>query len=411
MNPSKCEKLLQCAVRLICAGLLGNCGVMAFGQQAAPVPSGADIAAKAANLLDESLTLLAAKADDKDTQWYENGVWHFRNHEKHWPVQGGPATAAAVLWKWRAQNVPLTGRAQQERQQWLRKVAVETFDRAISDHLKPEGFFDENRTPATYFFAVELATTWLQLGDSLDEATRSRWREALVKMVDYLIQTGNLPNATQRGWKATDGFYTNGNIEAGEAELVYMMWKITGLEKYRDLFELQWKHTLNPSPERWKEFGLRLTRTPAREDGADGAGYLAEDGGKRIGFDPDYTHFALTVAGRLYTVSRDPRVLRVMNLFINSLLPLTDERWILDATNGTRHSLKFPFYSSGLAVVSRLGGRADLASKVAGQFDKVIYPTYHGNAAQNWGSPGLYRGYGCDVAVILLADMAAKSAP
>lgn len=406
MNPFNLGKLFRCTLRMACAVLMGSFVVVAYGQQAAPVSPDAVVAAKAAKLLDESLTLLATKADDKDTQWYENGVWHFRNHEKHWPVQGGPATAAAVLWKWRAQNVALTDKAQQDRQQWLHKVAVETFDRAISDHLKPEGYFDENVTPATYFFAVELATTTLLLKDSLDDATRTRWREALVKMVDYLIKTSNLPNSAQRGWKATDGFYTNGNIEVGEAELLWLTWKITGEKKYQDLFELQWKHTLSPSPERWKQFGLRLTKEPTREDGA---GYLAEDGGKRVGFDADYTHFALTVASRLYAFSRDPRVLRVMNLFINSLLPLTDEKWILDATDGARHSLKFPFYSSGLAVVSRLGGRADLTPKLIGQFDKVIYPTYHGNAVQNWGTPSLYRGYGCDVAVILLADMAAKN--
>jgi len=385
------RKSFFCVLALICS-------VVARGEPDAVV------VAKAAKLLDESLTLLATKTDDKDTQWYENGVWNFRNCEKHWPVQGGPATAAAVLWKWRAQKVAAT----EERQQWLHKVAVETFDRAIADHLTSEGCFDEHRTPATYFFAVELATTWLVLKDSLDEATRTRWREALEKMVDFLIKSGNLPNAAGRGWKATDGFYTNGNIELGEAELVYLTWKITGEKKYQDLFELQWKHTLSPSPERWKQFGLRLTKEPTRDDGADGAGYLVEDGGKRVGFDGDYTQFSLTVAGRLYAFSRDPRVLRLMNLFINTLLPRTDEKWVLDATDGSRHSLKFPFSSSGLAVASWLGGRADLTPKLVEQFDKAIQPMFYGNALQNWGTPGVYRGYGCDVAVILLADMAAK---
>jgi hypothetical protein len=373
---------------------------------AAQAASDRAIAAKAAQLLDESLTLLAVKADDKDAQWYENGVWHFRSEEKFWPVQAGPATAAAVLWAWRARNVPPGDKADQDKQAWLHRVAAETFDRALADHLKTEGYYDEKATPATYFFAVELAATYLQLKESVDEPTRARWRDALVKMVDYLIQSNNLPNAALPGWKATDGWYTNGNIELGEAELVYFVWKITGEQKYKDLFEVQWQHTLNPSPQRWKDFGLRITQEPTREDGSDSAGFLAEGGGKEPGYDGDYTHFSLTVASRLYVVSRDPRVLRLMNLLINTLLSHTDESWVLDATHGSRHSLKFPLFSNGLAVAAWLGGRADLAPKIADQFEKAVYPMFRGNAVQNWGNPGIYRGYGCDLAVFLLADMA-----
>lgn len=404
MHPFK--KTSRLVLSLACALFLGS--GFAHAQQAAPGSPDAVVVAKAAKLIEESLTLLATKTDEKDTQWFEAGIWHFRDCEKVWPVQGGPATAAATLWKWRAQNVPLTDKAQQERQRWLRQVAIETFDRDLRDLLRPEGFFDEHRTPATYFFATELATTTLLLKDSLDEATLTRWREALVKMMDYLIHSGDLPNPEKHGWLATDGYYVNGNIELGEAELLYLVWKITGEQKYHDLFELQWNHTLKPSPVRWKQFGLRVTKEPTRADGADGAGYLVEGDGKRLGYDGDYTQLALTVASRLYVFSRDPRVLRVMNLFINTLLPHADEKWILDATNGARHSLRLPFFTSGLAVASRLGGRTDLTPMLIGQFDKGIYPPFHDCALQNWGSPALYRGYGCDVAVYLLADLAAK---
>lgn len=373
------------------------------------------ITLKTAQLLDNVLTEIATRKGDTDTQWYEKGVWHFKNEEKSWPVQGGPGTAAAVLWKWKTQipalgNIPLPPLSQSEeaRRVWLRQVAAETFNRALDDHLHPDGYFDEDKTPATYFFATELATTYYLLQNSLDDPTRTKWRRALVQMVDYLIKTNNLPTEGAPGWKATDGWYTNGNIELGEAELVFLMWKITGEQKYKDLYELQLKHTLTPG-ERWKEFGLRITKEPTKEDGSDGAGYLAESGAKGTGYDGDYTHFTLTVAGRLYALSGDARVLRLMNLLINELLPRTDEKWILDATNGARHSLKFPLFSNGLYTVSRLSDRADLAPKLEAQYEKAIAPTFNGNALQNWGNPGLYRGYGCDLATILLADMAART--
>jgi hypothetical protein len=357
-------------------------------------------------LLDDSLTQLAEKSSDKDTQYYDKGLWHFndKNMEASWPVQGGPGTAAAVLWKWRAGHAGRLDAAAKARQAWLHRVAIETFDRAIHDHQNPDGSFADRQKPDTHFFALELATTCLELGDSLAEAVRTRWVRTLGAEIDYLVQHNDLPNAALSGWKATDGWYVNGNIELGKAELAYLAWKVIGTEKYKQLFETQWRHTLNPDPRRWKGFGLVYLKKPAQEDGSDGAGYLNESGGAAPGYDGDYVHLQLTVAARLYVESRDPRVLRLINLLLNALLPHVDRTtWVLDATHGSRHSLKFPFHTCGLAVAAWLGGRADLAPLVADQFNKAIKPMYFGNAVQNWGSPGIYRSYGKNLAVLLQA--------
>ncbi len=354
-------------------------------------------------LLDDSLIMLAEKSSDKDTQYYEKGLWNFRNMEKNWPVQGGPGTAAAVLWKWREKH-GASDAAAKARQAWLHHAAVETFDRAIHDHQNPDGSFADPHKPDTHFFALELAMTYLELGDSLDVGTRRRWLDTLVAQVDYLVRHNDLPNAALSGWKATDGWYINGNIELGKAELVYLLWKATAAEKYKELFETQWRHTLNPDQRRWKGFGLVYVTRPTKEDGSDGAAYLTESGGGTPGYDGDYTQLQLTVASRLYVESRDPRVLRLVNLLINAILPHVDEKtWVLDATRGSRHSLKTPFHSCGLAVAAWLGGRADLASLVVDQFNKGIKPMHRDNALQNWGSPGIYRSYGNNVAVLLQA--------
>lgn len=394
---------------IVSALLLVACGISQAGENLSPVPKApvtADpaVVTGAEKLLDETLTLLAQKGSDQDSQYFEKGVWNFKNMEKNWPVQSGPGTAAAVLWKWRQMHGQTSDAATKARQAWLHRVAVETFDRAIRDHQNPDGSFADPHKPDTHFFALELAATYLELGDSVEADTRRRWLNTLIAQVDYLIQHNDLPNAALSGWKATDGWYINGNIELGKAELVYLLWKATGAQKYKDLYETQWRHTLAPDQQRWKGCGLVYVKKPAKGDGSDDAAYLTESGGGAPGYDGDYTQLQLTVASRLYVESRDPRVLRLVNLLTNAILPHVDRKtWILDATHGSRHSLKTPFHSCGLAVAAWFGGRADLAPLLADQFSKGVKPMHLGNAVQNWGSPGIYRGYGNDVAVLLQA--------
>ncbi|HEY3325386.1 MAG TPA: hypothetical protein VGP72_33345 [Planctomycetota bacterium] len=363
-----------------------------------------------AKLIDECLTEMAEKTSDKDTQYYEKGVWHLSNGDPLWAC-GGPATAAAVLWNYRqkhAEKLDATGKARQE---WLHRVSVETFDHAISVMYNADFTLKQKPSVESGFFTLALGNTYLELRESLDEATRKRWLDALVGDVKELIKTGDLPNPEAKGWKATDGWTTNGNVELCECELLNLAWKATGDQKYKDLFETQFKHTLEPDPQRWKGYGLFYLKKPTREDGSDGAGYLAE-AEQEPGFDKDYTHFQLTIASRLYVHSRDPRVLRLMNLFLGALLPLVDQKtWILDATYGSRHSLHFPFFTCGMATTAWLGNRADLAPLIPDQFQKATQPFYWGNAKQNWGNPGAYRGYGADLAVFLQAALLLESEP
>lgn len=361
------------------------------------------LVAATAKLLDDSLTALAANGTGDDTPNYEHGLWRFKNAELSWPVQGGPGTAAAVLWRWREKHRDTLDAAALAKQPWLHQIAVETFDRAIREQHHPDGSFGDPKKPDTHFFALELATSYLELGDSLPAETRKRWLGTLREEVDYLINSNNLPNPAVPGSQG-DGWYVNGNIELGETELLYLTGKATGDAKYRDLMERQWLHTIQPNQTRWKGFGLVYLKEPTRADGSDGAAYLSESGGGARGYDGDYTHFQLTIASRFYVASRDPRLLRLMNLLINALLPHVDQStWILDATHGARHSLKFPFYTCGLEIAAGLGGRADLAPKLTDQFEKGIRPIHLGNAQQHWGNPGIYRSYGCNVAVVLQA--------
>jgi len=372
------------------------------------------VAIKAAKLLGDCLTLLYEKSSDTDTQYYDSGIWHAKNDTVNWASNVGVGTAAATLWKWQDYRLStgtlppeLAAQATPDKQAWLHRIAVETMDRMLQDHQNPDGSLGVPDKPETYFASLELAVTDRTLGDSLDAATQTRWKTALTRAIDYLVTSTNLPNPALTGWKATDGWYTNGNIELGESTLLYLTWQITGDPKYQSLFSTQWHHTLTPDPVRWPGFGLVIEKAPTRDDGSDGIGYMAESGpDRKPGFDPGYAEFSTTIAARFYALTGFPGALRVLNLSLNKLLPRVDQTtWVLDATNGTRHSLKYPFADSGLPVTAWTGDRPEYLPLLDAQFDLAAKPEYHGNAFQNWGSPGLYRGYGCNLATFLLADM------
>ena len=169
-----------------------------------------------------------------------------------------------------------------------------------------------------------------------------------------------MPNPTLTGpniaaWKRTDGWYTNGNVDICHAAWVYLVWQATGDQKYKELFEVCWRHTLLPSQIRWKGYGFFYLKKATKADGSDGSGYITEASGAP-GFDRNYGMLQLSMVARLYVRSHDPRVLRLLNLLCNSLLPhLNKETMILNCLYGSRHSDFSPFATSGAPVLAWLG--------------------------------------------------------
>lgn len=356
----------------------------------------AAVANAAAQLIGDCLTLLSAKQSTTNHPYYDAGVWHAVN-EKNWPARVGPASAAAALWR----RVPPTAGQAAERQQLFR-WAVDTFDCAIRDHRNADGSMGDKLSPESMFFGIELASTYLDLEAALDEPTRAHWRTVLVGIVDYLTASGNLNNG-QRNW------YTNGNIELDELLLLHLAGQVTHAEKYTSMIATQWDFTVTPPQGRWKGFGLIYTRQPTRADGADGAAYLAESGGKEPGFDADYTMFQADIASRLYLRTGEARYLRLVNLFMNQLMPQVDRKtWILDATSGSRRTHKMPLYTCGLAMAAWQGGRQEWRNLVPEQF-QVVAHEYRGGARQGWFSPAMYRSLATNLAVLMGLGDAAKA--
>jgi hypothetical protein len=306
---------------------------------------------------------------------YANGVWHEPGSDCFWCLDAA-ATAAAVLARERAGADPR-----------LLSVARRTLSREILEYQRRDGSWDGTGI-VTGFVAVELGTTYLELRDVLDPGTKANWVRAIRRAAEFIIRSKHLT------------WYTNGNVNLRNAAVMWLAWQITGDPVYVADYETEWRFALHPPQSRWRGFGLRITRIPRRADGADGAGYLAESGGGAPGFDPEYTMTQLDGATSMWVLSHDRRWLWLMNLLFNQLRPRIDRTFTLDATRGSRHDHRIPFYSAGLAVLYYSGDRPDLGRLVPGDLARLS-AEYRNRG--NYTSQNFYRGLSGWLSMIVLA--------
>jgi hypothetical protein len=343
---------------------------------------------KDAQLIDDGLAAWSQKSGPNDGQYFADGEW--RSGSANWfsYTQSGPASAAALLWRY-------GGMARTD----LYTLAVSAIDHAIATRQRSDGAFVGSSTdsqPAgiqNNMYARELGIAYLALEPGLDAAHKASWKTAIARAADYLINTGEL------------NWYTNGNIELGEIELFYLAARITGEPRFSAAYETDWAFALAPPQQRWKGFGLQQTATPSLASGADGRGYLAE-AGYSPGFDAEYTGVQLDVATRLYVLSGDPRALKLANLEVNQLLSRVDATWQLDTSDGTRHpqvGRKVPFQAQTMAILAG-AGRPDLAEDARAQWpylEAFYRDTYR------YTSVTYYKNIGTQLGTTLLAAMTA----
>lgn len=354
----------------------------------APAPARADTSAPAlADLTRQVLESYDARDASSDTRYFADGQW-VNGEPGCWTCNVGPATAAAALATIGAPNAEMASLARQ------------TFDRAIATKRRTDGSFTDPASDSspgidTSFFAADLGVAYLRMQGTLDAATRRRWARALAGAADYLIRHGDTV------------WYANGNINLRYTEVLYLAWKATGEPRFKDAYERSWAFTLAPARKHWAGYGLVTTKVPARADGADGAGYLAESAGGAPGFDAAYTEVQADVASSLWVASRDPRALRLLNLLVNQLRPRVDATGTLDATQGVRRDLMQPLMTPGVAVLVRGAGRTDLAGLLDVQRGRMARE-YQG--AMTFSHPNYYRGMSTWLATALLDAVGAKPA-
>ncbi len=335
----------------------------------------------ASALLNEQLGAYATTAGP-----FNDGVWTSPNQVCWACNEGGPATAAATAWL-------VGGSSDSVDLGW----AEATVDHVIATEQLPNGSYqaDAGSSPdiSTMFWGVEMGTTYLELEPTLSASERSRWQASLAAAARYLIANGD------------PTWYTNGNVDLGEAEFFYLAYRATGDSAFLAAYNTTWNTALRPDQRRWPGAGLVVTRAPTASDDSDGAGYLAETGPGGTGFDPEYSELQLDEAARLYLLSGDRRALQLANLLVNELLPRVNSQWLLDTSGGTRHTQPdryVYFLTSAFAVLSQHGGRADLAGDVA--------PLLATTASRYDESDNLYsqvfrRALGDDIATIALSSL------
>ncbi len=295
--------------------------------------------------LTQVVNAYAEKSTATDPTFYTNGQWRNGQEAACWRCTLGPGVAAALIAR-------TSGDSQ------MRNRAIETFETMVTQHQTGEGAFmpanpqEDGLAITTMFAATELGTAYVELRDQLPADQKKRWAQSIARSADYLVAKGNLR------------WYTNGNIVIGNALVMQFAWLATGDQRYRDAYENALEFAVAPPADRWPGYGLVYTKQPAKADGSDGAAYLAEAGKGGPGYDPEYTSLQLDQLTRLYLVSGDARVVRLMNLLTNQLLPKVDlATGKLDTSNGTRHTeadRTVGFNSPAVGVLAQQGGRTDL---------------------------------------------------
>jgi hypothetical protein len=353
-------------VRLLALAAALLLGPLPAPAHAANSPSVAAASRAATGYLTERLDDLATRSGPGDRLWFSSGRWHVGDSSCSRCLLGPTVVAAALVHRDPAAH-------RQERAE-----ASAAMDRFLATGQRADGSFPAKEAPGssvgvnTMFVGEQIATIDFLLGPHVDRARRARWTAAVAAAAGYLLRAGH------------PDWYANGNINLGYTLIFGLAARLTGRADLRRAYEASWDFVLDPPAPRWRRYGLRYRTVPRRSDGADGAGYLTEEGGGGIGFDAHYAQLQADVATRMWLTLGDRRALRLVNLLNGMLLPRVNESsWMLNTSSGTRNTrkgLSYPFLTASLAA-GATGCRAAEAGRIPGQvlsmarwFDRNLDP-------------------------------------
>jgi hypothetical protein len=313
------------------------------------------------------------------------GLW-IGGDPVQWRASSGPGLAAASV-------------AALNRNPTMLTDAIQTFDTLIDLHEQPNGSFtaaagtSDPQSPDidTMFFVTNLGMALWALHAQLTTAQERQWTLAIARGAHFLLANGNL------------SFYTNGNINVGNALVMALAYWATGDAPFERDYQKALAFAESPPQAKWPGFGFVYTKMPTQADGSDGSGYFAESGGGAPGFDADYTELQLDQLVRLYLVTDSAAILRLINLEFNQEWPLVNTSdWMLNTSGGTRHpqaNRTVPYSTPALAFLALYGGRTDLLTDVQSQV--AATEQYDEPFVTNWNPGGVY-GFGVEVASLVL---------
>ncbi len=354
--------------------------------QVVGVPSPASVAQQATVSFSSDVARLAQQQGTVSSR----GLWE--NYDPvYWRVASGPALSAAAVAAATGDTKMLT-------------IARRTFNELIRTHQRTNGSYSSTGPEAqpvdidTMFFATNLGMALRVIGGRLNSATRAFWTRSLLAAASYLVTNGNL------------SWYTNGNIVIGNALVMALAFDATGDQRWHRYYERAWTFAVSPSQARWPGFGFKTIKPSENPDGSDGEGFFAEDGGSSPGFDADYAELQLSQLARLYLVTGDASVMKMLNMSLNYELRFVNfSTWALNTSGGTRHpqvGRYVPFDTPALAVAAYLCHRVRLRRYVESQLRTLLgwaagVPTY-------W-NPGSYYNYGLQATFMMLTGRVGPS--
>ena len=275
-----------------------------------------------------------------------------------------------------------------------RTEAERIFDRIITEEQQPNGSFGRSPGQAdidTMFFATELGMAAITMKPNLTPERYARYGSAVAGAANFLVANGNL------------SWYTNGNIVVGNALVMALAARLTGVAKYATYYRTAMAFAVAPPQTKWAGFGFVTTLDGGRADGQDSRGYFTEAASDRVpGFDAEYTMLQVDMLSRIYLVNRDPSVLRMINMTTNILLPRVDKlTWRMDTSGGTRRpqeGREFPFDTAALSLLTNIGGRPSFQTYVTKQ--AVLIERYY---QEEDGDRARYS-FGMNIATILMSQ-------
>jgi hypothetical protein len=291
------------------------------------------VAQEATRYLDGRIADLSTRTGPDDHLYFADGAWQVGDAGCSRCLLG-PSVVTAVL--------ASRGVADADQMRVLTRQSVDEF---LTHQHADGGWADTPTGPSdgvpTEFIGQQLGTIVLLMADQLDAPTRGRWQDALVRTARFLLNHGDAQ------------WYSNGNINLGYTLTLGLAARVSGDPALLAAYETSWSFTLAPGGIRFAAFGVRYATPATREDAADGAGYLVENGTGGAGFDAHYTQLQADIATRMWLTLGDPRALRLVNLTTNMLRPRVNASWTLDTSYGSRHpggGYSFPYITAGAAA-------------------------------------------------------------
>jgi hypothetical protein len=246
---------------------------------------------------------------------------------------------------------------------------VESVERCLETNATPAGLFTGGgiMTDGSYFqgpsyqsmgslfdptatipITTDLAWIIHQLpANSITSARRRRWISVVQANCDHLDAWPGQPITS---------FYINGNYAAHLCScyaLTATVSQASRTARYWDMYERAYAFMISPNsfnPGRWINYGLTIDVAGTDYNWDDFEAHLSENHGEvpgpAISYDPNYTLYTLDILSRMAVITRDTRIIRLINALSNKIIPkIIDDAgtiewppWTLDGRGGSRQN-------------------------------------------------------------------------